>query len=285
MKHIVGFSGGVDSQACALWVREHFPIEDVILMNSDAGGWEDPLTIGFIDWYSENIHPVVRTNAIVADMWRTPGFAETKGLDSNATLTFEEMVRIKGRPPSRKAQFCTEKLKLAPQRRWVEAQRAPGGLLEGGYVRYIGVRRDESQARKDTPSQAWDDWFDCELFYPVVDWTKQACFDYVIQHGEKVNPLYALGFNRVGCAPCINSSKADIMNWDTRRPEMIEKVRALEKSTGHTFFAPCVPGARGYNTIDEVLAWARSRRGHVGQEMFPMMYEREACESKYGLCE
>ena len=29
-KHIVGFSGGIDSQACALWVRNRFPREDVI---------------------------------------------------------------------------------------------------------------------------------------------------------------------------------------------------------------------------------------------------------------
>lgn len=28
MKHIVGFSGGIDSQACALWVRQRFAPED-----------------------------------------------------------------------------------------------------------------------------------------------------------------------------------------------------------------------------------------------------------------
>ena len=37
MKHIVGFSGGIDSQAAALWVLNRFPREDVILLNSDAG--------------------------------------------------------------------------------------------------------------------------------------------------------------------------------------------------------------------------------------------------------
>ena len=40
MKHIVGFSGGIDSQACARWVLNRFPVEDVILLNSDAGGNE-----------------------------------------------------------------------------------------------------------------------------------------------------------------------------------------------------------------------------------------------------
>lgn len=48
-KHIVGFSGGVDSQACALWVRRRFDPADVILLNSDPGGHEHPTTYGFID--------------------------------------------------------------------------------------------------------------------------------------------------------------------------------------------------------------------------------------------
>lgn len=284
MKHIVGFSGGIDSQAVLRWVRNRYPAEDIIATNSNAGGWEDPFTEAHIEWYSAEQFPITRTNAIVSDMWETPGFAETKGLDGSATLTFEEMVSIKGRAPSRKAQFCTEKLKLVPQRRWLRETFGPGGRYDGEeFCRYTGVRRDESEGRKNTPIQSWDDWFDCDLFAPIADWTKQMCFDYCIAHGEKVNPLYAMGFNRVGCAPCINSGKEDIRNWDIRRPEMIEKVRGLEQRTGRTFFSPCVPGLR-INTIDQVIEWARTSRGGR-QQLFPVLHEREGCESKYGLCE
>src|SRR6201999_2492705 len=155
--------------------------------------------------------------------WVTDGFAETKGLDGEAELTFEQMIMIKGRPPSRKAQFCTEKLKLAPQRRWIREQFGPGGPYAGvEYVRYTGVRRDESQSRKATPHEQWDAWYDCQLVAPIFDWTKQMCFDYLAAHGEAVNPLYSMGFNRVGCAPCINSGREDIVNWVLKRPEMIE---------------------------------------------------------------
>lgn len=284
MKHIVGFSGGIDSQACARWVLNRFPAEDVILTNSDAGGWEDPLTTEFVEWYSANVHPVTLTNAKIKDMWETPGFAETKGLDGEATLTFEEMCRIKGRPPSRKAQFCTEKLKLVPQRRWLRETFGVGGPFEGiDYRRYVGVRRDESAGRAKTPHETWDEWFDCPLVAPIFDWPKQMCFDYIKAHGEKINPLYALGFNRVGCAPCINSGKADILNWHTRRPEMIDKVRGLEERTGRTFFYP-VDRDSIPNKVDEVIAWAKTSRGGT-ETRLPMMYEREGCESKYGLCE
>jgi 3'-phosphoadenosine 5'-phosphosulfate sulfotransferase (PAPS reductase)/FAD synthetase len=282
MKHIVGFSGGIDSQACARWVLNRFPAEDVILTNSPAGGWEDPLTVEFVAHYSTAVHPVVVVPALMSDMWQTPGFAETKGLNGGAELTFEDMCRIKGRPPSRKAQFCTEILKLAPQRRWIRQQFGVGGDYEGQeYVRYKGVRRDESQTRKATTFESWDDWFDCHTYAPLFDWSKTMCFDYIKAHGEAFNPLYTMGFNRVGCAPCINSSKADILNWHTRRPEMIEKVRGLEERTGRTFFFPVRRDGKP-NRVDEVVQWAQTARG--GQKLLlPMVHE--GCESQYGLCE
>lgn len=284
MKHIVGFSGGIDSQACARWVLNRFPVEDVILTNSNAGGWEDPLTIEFIEQYSAAVHPVVTVQAIVSDMWETPGFAETKGLDGSAVLTFEEMCRIKGRPPSRKAQFCTTILKLIPQRRWIREQFGVGGPFEGqDFVRYKGVRRDESNTRRGTPLETYDDWFDCQTFAPLFDWTKKMCFDFVESHAEAINPLYRMGFNRVGCAPCINSSKEDILNWHIRRPEMIEKVRGLEERTGRTFFFP-VDRDSVPNKIDEVVRWAKTSRGG-SQYRLDVMNERPNCESKYGLCE
>jgi tRNA U34 2-thiouridine synthase MnmA/TrmU len=58
MKHIVGFSGGIDSQEAAARVINKFGAEDTILLNSDAGQNEDPLTIWFIENYSKNVHEV-----------------------------------------------------------------------------------------------------------------------------------------------------------------------------------------------------------------------------------
>lgn len=283
-KHIVGFSGGIDSQAAARWVLNRHAKEDVILTNSNAGGNEHPVTDEHVRWYSENIHPVVSCNAIVAEMWKTPGAPEARGYDGNAVLDWPTMIKIKGRPPSRKAQFCTEKLKLAPQKRWIQQAFGPGGEFEGwDYVRYSGVRRDESDARKNAPLESWDTWYDCVLHCPLADWTKQMCFDYVKAHGEQINPLYTLGFNRVGCAPCINSGREDIRAWVARFPEMIDKVRGWEKETGRTFFAPMVPG-KYTNNIDEVVEWAMCVPRKKQKDLFAIM-ERPSCESKYGLCE
>lgn len=283
-KHIVGFSGGIDSQACARWVLNRYPKEDVILTNSNAGGNEHPITEQFIDWYSANVHPVMKIHAKVSDIWRTEGFAETRGFDSEEELTFPRMIEIKGAPPSRKRQFCTEILKLAPQKRVLSQLFGVGGELEGcDFIRYTGIRRDESASRKNRAFEDWDTWFDCKLIAPIADWTKRMCFEYIKAHGEKYNPLYEMGFGRVGCAPCINSGKEDILNWSARFPEMIEKLRGWERQSGKTFFPPMVPGM-ALNYIDEVVEWAKTSRGGR-QQPFPIFHEREACESKYGLCE
>lgn len=284
MKRIVGFSGGIDSQAVATWALNRYPKEDVILLNSTVGGNEHPITVDFIKWFSENVHPVAVVDPIHADMWETPGFAEKRGFDSNAPLSFLDMIKIKGRPPSRKAQFCTEKLKLKPALRWMKENIGHDGKSwKVEVTRYSGLRRQESDSRAATPPQEWDEWFECEVHHPIFDWSKQMCFDYVKHHGQQINPLYTMGFNRVGCAPCINSGRDDIRNWAKRFPEMIDKVRGWEKDSGRTFFAPLVPG-KATNKIDEVVEWANCSRGGK-QYALEVLAPAPVCESKFGLCD
>lgn len=287
-KHIVGFSGGIDSQACAGWVLDRFPKDDVILLNSQAGRNEHPLTVEHIKWYSENVHPVIEVVPRIKDLGTRgtmPGKTKDRRdeYDDEMEMDFATMAYIKGRFPSRKAQFCTEHLKIAPQKRWTDEN-----LQDVDFERYAGVRRDESEARKDTPDWKWSAYFDCNLHYPIAKWTKAQCFEFVKKRGEKINPLYLMGFGRVGCAPCINSGKDDILAWVTRFPEMIDKVRWWEARNGKTFFAPMVPG-KEINWVDEVVEWSKTTRGGKQYSLAVLVAESEAasgsCSSKYGLCE
>lgn len=288
LKRIVGFSGGADSQATALWCRQRFPAEEILLLNSDVGGHEHPLTVEFIRRYSETVFPVTVITPLIRDLegrGTKPGKTRDRRQEfsDDDTLTFDRLAYIKGRFPSRKAQFCTEHLKLTPQRRWMREHLEAKGI---DFERYVGVRRDESQSRRETPDTCWDDFFDCQLHYPIASWTKMRVFDFLKEAGEEVNPLYLNGFGRVGCAPCINSGKADIREWAARFPEMIDRVRAYEERVGRTFFAPCVPGM-AINFIDDVVSWSKTSYG--GKQFDLPMLESEAalgtCSSKYGLCE
>lgn len=285
--YIGGFSGGIDSQAACLWMRREHGDDAVVICNSDAGANEHPLTVEHVDWYSAHVHFVHRTNAEIQDMSRRqdgtvggrPAEIITElGLQETDPLTFDLMAKLKKRFPSRKAQFCTEHLKLRPMLRFMR-ERFPAGDV----VRFSGMRRSESSARAKLPRETHDDYFDCPVIHPLVDWSKEQCFEYVQDAGEKINPLYLLGFNRVGCAPCINSSKQDILNWAERFPEMIDKVREWEERVGRTFFPPMVPGLE-INWIDEVVRWSKTTHGGKQFSLF-VLQERPACESVYGLCE
>lgn len=285
MKHVVGFSGGIDSQATARWVLNRYPAEDVILLNSDAGGNEHSLTTEFIRSYSDTVHPVTLLRPIIADLGGY-GSKGGKALERRSEfrddepLTFDRLAYIKGRFPSSQAQFCTEFLKMRPANRWIKEHLTSKGIP---WQRYSGVRRGESTKRSAKQAVEWDEYLGCELHHPIVDWTKQMCFDYVKAHGEEINQLYTLGFHRVGCAPCINSGKDDIMAWVQRFPEMIDKLRTWEQRVGRTFFSPMVPGME-INWIDDVVRWAKTTRGGK-QFSLLVLQERPACESDYGLCE
>jgi 3'-phosphoadenosine 5'-phosphosulfate sulfotransferase (PAPS reductase)/FAD synthetase len=281
-KHVVGFSGGIDSQACAGWVLDRFPKEDVILLNSDAGGNEHPLTVEHVRWYSANVHPVVEVHPTVADMdGRERAEIARRGLKPTDPLTFDLLASLKQCWPSGVQQFCTTHLKLEPQRRWLREH-----LPDVEIVRYSGVRRDESERRKNTPERAWDNYYDCELVCPLVEWTKAQCFDFCKGRGELINPLYLMGFARVGCAPCVNSNKDDIREWAARFPEMIDKVREWEKRVNRPFFR------KDKKTdpdmwIDEQVEWSRTTRGgkQYALPFVEMEAEKGSCSSKYGLCE
>lgn len=290
MKHIVGFSGGIDSQACARWALNRYPADDVILLNSNAGGNEHPLTTAFVAEYSTTVHIVHPVVPRVKDVDDRPGVIAAMGLDPETELDFKIMAKIYKRFPSRRAQFCTEVLKIKPTLRWIREN-----LINEEYCRYAGVRRDESDSRAKTPFESWDDLFDCKVLHPLADWTKQMCFDYVRQYKEPINHLYSLGFERVGCAPCINSGKDDIRLWADRFPEMIDKIRAWEKEVGLTFFPPKVPGLplraspisgklEQFNWIDEFVEWGRTDHGGYQFNILKTL-ERPSCESKFGLCE
>ena len=171
MKHIVGLSGGIDSQAAALWARNRFPKEDVVLLNSNAGGNEHAITTDYLHRYGQVVHPVVfveptfqdffyteSSDGIAAALARARETAIRRGHNPDAPLSFLDMMRLKQRAPSRRAQFCTGILKLAPAVRWIH-EHTQGEQ----YERITGLRRDESPNRAETPAVEDDPWFYCRV--------------------------------------------------------------------------------------------------------------------------
>lgn len=55
LTYIGGLSGGIDSQAAARFMLNRYGAAHVVLVNSDAGGNEHPLTVEHIGWYSKHV--------------------------------------------------------------------------------------------------------------------------------------------------------------------------------------------------------------------------------------
>lgn len=284
-KRVVGFSGGIDSQATALWCYEKYGKENTVLLFADTGH-EHPVTYAFIRMYSETVHPVEFIKPLVKDLGDVGTVNEEIGkrrasLGEESELTMELLSWVKLFFPRSQIRFCTEYLKLQPQLRWMK-ERFCGEWVLNDFERYVGVRADESAARAKLPEREYDQVFDCWLNRPIHKWSKQECFDYVAKAGQSVNPLYRMGMNRVGCSPCIGQPKDQIREWSMRFPDEVKRVRAMEERVGKPFYAGKVAGLEGW--IDEVIAWSNTKHG--GKIALPMEDgEGERCKSMYGLCE
>lgn len=205
-----------------------------------------------------------------------------------------DLCMLKGRFPSRKAQFCTERLKTEM------AVMFQLELIDQGHqvISWQGVRRDESEARKNAKKierlgpRLW-------AFRPLVDWTAQDVFLYIDLEGGTPNRLYYQGMRRVGCMPCINAGKDEIRAIANRFPEYLERIAEWEykvsqcSKRGFSTFFHKVDDLAGKTSatifsrskIDEVVKWSRTSRGGRQYDLLlAASDEPSACSSAYGLC-
>ena len=314
IKHVVSISGGKDSGATYLHALELLD-GDFIAVCADTGN-EHPETLEYVERLHERTGgpkvQIIKAD-FAADLARKKRFLESgkavsrthkpwtqervdavlaHGLEATG-LPFLDLCRSKGMFPSRTPAFCSQRLKRFPL---LMAQQP---LLDAGYsvFSWQGIRAEESRRRSCYPM--WEQSPDAEnltIYRPLMGWTLMDVADIHRRHGLKLNPLYGMGFERVGCLPCINSSKKDIRLVAQLFPWAIEKirdweqeVRAASRMSCSTFFhATTTPGGDGSPVqIDEVVRWSKTRRG---ARQFDMMayFEpptSEVCVYVGGLCE
>jgi len=202
---------------------------------------------------------------------------------------FLDLCMLKGRFPSRKAQFCTQELKRNIAVAFQIDQIDAGHRV----ISWQGVRSDESEARKNAKKierigpNMW-------AFRPIVEWTALDVFDYCAKKGIHPNPLYLQGSNRVGCMPCINCSKDELRQISKRHPEHIERIAEWEpivatasKRGLATFFpAPGMSNREASKqTIEKVIEWSRTTRGGRQFDLLFDLDQPSGCSSSYGLCD
>jgi 3'-phosphoadenosine 5'-phosphosulfate sulfotransferase (PAPS reductase)/FAD synthetase len=325
--HIVNISGGKDSAATALLAADRGqPFE---LWMADTGN-EHPATVEHAHYLADFLGQplniaradfapqLLRKREFVAVKWREQGVPEATVLRALWVLQptgnpFLDLCIWKGRFPSRKAQFCTEFLK---QKAMEDA--CVGPALESAPVaQWLGVRRDESLNRRNAPMfqrvRRLDKPFNMLLFRPIIHWTAADVFAFAKSKGLRPNPLYKMGFRRVGCFPCINASKAELAQIGRIHAEVIERLTEWEvvvamasKRGKATFFASDVTpegaaigtaararggmtpeeiAAQHWPTVSQVFDWAKTTRGGKQYDLLGFADDGLSCSSQYGLCE
>lgn len=300
LSRIVSVSGGKDSTAVALLsigadqsnARTRFVFADT--------GNEHPITTEYVtDTLPRHLGITIETvkadfsamlarkKHVINTKWRAEGIADDVcdraiALCEPTGNPFLDLCLWKGRFPSRMAQFCTQELKRRP----LDAVLLDALLSHGPVERWSGERRDESNWRAGYPERApaAEGW---TIVRPIVAWSAIDVIDFVRRTGCPLNPLYHQGFKRVGCAPCINSSKDDLLSWSRRHPEMIDKIREWEalvrdaSKRRHAIFL----ASKGFG-IDEANKWAKTSHGGRQYAIERMdMPLSDGCAAAHGLCE
>jgi len=273
---IVSVSGGKDSTALCLHLKEIGIEHSRVFADT---GWEHPAVYEHLDYLETVLGPIDRVKSDVGGM--------------------EDWVRKKKMFPTRIARWCTEKLKVIPLQNYFKA-------IDGDPISVVGIRGQESSARAKMPEWEWSDGFDCWIWRPLLDWTTENVIDAHTRHGVKPCSLYLDNdVDRVGCWPCIHSSKKELKTISRVDPGRIDYIEALEAeatelkrevyaSRGEdfdtpgnakpTFFYQSMPGSTQKRAVPirEAVEWANTSRGGRQTEMF---YDHSGGCMRWGLCE
>lgn len=291
MKVIVTFSGGKDSLASLLWVKNNLT-KDFITVFCDTG-WEHPLTYQYI----YDIRDRLGLNLVTVKSKKYDGMVD--------------LAKKKSRWPSSRRRFCTSELKTIPMIDYIldevndnilmiqgiraaESSRRAEMSKQCTYFKYYvqphgknrnGKDKYHTYRRKDV--LAFLTKYADDLLRPVFDWSAQQVIDYILDNGLEPNPLYRMGYKRVGCYPCVMASQQDIYNIGVRDLKRISYIADLEKELSSSFFGPDKIPPRYYRgeypLIGEVVRYVLGK--HSSGSLFDDDDVATSCMSYYGLCE
>ena len=288
---VLSLSGGKDSVAAALWLRERGIPHVRVFMDT---GWEHPELYAHLDYLEGLLGPIIRLTPSIPEipdgLLREVEAVET--LVGRSPSAFVRWAVRKGMFPSRMRRYCTQELKVRPFLRWVEQQ-------DDEVLNVVGIRAEESPARAALPErEAMPGAEHIEVWRPLLRWTEAEVISIHQQHGVTPCPLYLRGSTRVGCWPCIQANKGELaaLAKDDRRVQAITALEALVSRAAamrgaaavHMFQAPMPVKTESGPTypctpIAKVLEWAQTARG--GRQMRLGDWGEESGCVRWGMCE
>ncbi len=202
-RHILGISGGKDSTALAIYMRDKIPDMEYFFCDTGAELQETYDYLAVLEKFLGK--PIARLNPEKNfDYW----------LDFNGNYL-----------PSPRQRWCTINLKLKPIETFVGTDEA---------VSYVAIRKDE-----DTRKGMINPSANIKVVFPFIDAGIDKAAVYKILENSGVGlPAYYKWRSRSGCYFCFFQRKIEWVGLLERHPDLFERAKQYEKfdpKTGRAF--------------------------------------------------
>ena len=237
VRHILSLSGGKDSAALALYMRDRVPEMEYIFNDT---GKELPETYEYLDRIGDFLgRPVIRLNA-------------DKGFDHWYQL-------YGGMIPSNHRRWCTKMLKLKPFETYVG---------DAPVLNYVGIRADEDRqgyvSTKPNITPVYPFIEDGMVYADIVRLLHQS--------GVGMPPYTRWGRTRSGCYFCFYQQKIEWVRLLETYPELYDQAAEYEKEylpTGNLFTwsnGEKLEDLRKPERVAQIRADALVRSSHAGRK-------------------
>lgn len=201
-RHVLGLSGGRDSAALAVYVRQTMPEIDVDYFFTDTGK-ELPEVYEFLG--------------------RLEGFLGKPILRLNPRRDFDFWLReYDNFLPSPQTRWCTRQLKLAPFEQWVRPMLDAGDKVYS----YVAIRADEDYREGYTSKHPN---LKVSIPFREAGIDKAGVMEILESSGVGL-PRYYDWRSRSGCTFCFFQQKIEWVRLRERHPEAYEDAKAYEKT-------------------------------------------------------
>lgn len=200
-RHILGLSGGRDSAALAVYIRQHQPELPIEYFFTDTGK-ELPEVYDFLD--------------------RLEGFLGKPIMRLNPDRDFDFWLREYGHfLPSPRTRWCTRQLKLRPLELWLRHDLDAGVFVHS----YVAIRADESSREGYQSTHP-----NLRVHLPLKDaGIDQRGVLEILRDSDVGEPAYYAWRSRSGCTFCFFQQKIEWVRLLRHHPEAFDEAKAYEK--------------------------------------------------------
>jgi 3'-phosphoadenosine 5'-phosphosulfate sulfotransferase (PAPS reductase)/FAD synthetase len=231
VRHILGLSGGKDSTALAIYMRDRVPEVEYFFCDTGA---ELPETYEYLA--------------------KLEVYLGKKIVRLSSDRTFDHWLKIyRGTLPSPNMRWCTKVLKIEPLEKWIGSDRA---------ISYVGLRADEA-TRKGYMSTKKNMM---SVFPFIDDGLELRDIEQILIESGLGMPSYYEWRSRSGCYFCFYQRKNEWISLADRHPELFTKAIELEEKIGFDQTA----SSNGYSwSQGETLKQLIARRDKVTKHTHP----------------